>query len=145
MFVSGLSAHLMQGFKGGKCCHRQGDWESKNILQVFDQFQQYFCLKKCMTSFLQRRCFQAASVFVLYATSSANSVAQKSNRYRHKLSMTFDVECNKYFQGKPSLDQTWWMLWQIWSLISLWGPWRIVLQVSFHEDKLIYKYRFFLL
>ena len=44
--------------------------------------------------FLQRRFFQAASVFVLYATSSANSVAQKSNRYRFNLSyVKYDIWC----------------------------------------------------
>ena len=47
--------------------------------------------------------FQAASVFVLYATSSANSVAQKSNRYsltssEVEYNLALNVECNFGFK-----------------------------------------------
>ena len=52
LFVSGLPAHLVQGFKGGKCCHRQGE-----SLQDFDQLRQYSHLKKCMTSFSSKKIF----------------------------------------------------------------------------------------
>ena len=57
------------------------------------------CEKVSFELLKRRSIFQAASVFVLYATSSANSVAQKSNRYSLTSSeveydLALNVECN---------------------------------------------------
>ena len=134
MFL-GLPSRLMQGLKGGKCCHRQGE--------KLNNYDIYLAWKNVLISlkFPERQDFCRLPVSLCFMPHPAPIQLLRSpiGRFWDEYDMVLRVECSIFFKGKPSRGQMLWTPWRTWSLTSLYDPWRIVLQVNSHKTKWKYQ------